>query len=94
MTTLSNLIDEITINMAGYTMQQDRATSLSAELSSTTTTTVSVTSTSDIGKGIIEIGEELMWIENFDRVANTLTVAPWVVAIWAQHLLLLPYLAR
>ena len=77
MTTLSNLIDEITINMAGYTMQQDRATSLSAELSSTTTTTVSVTSTSDIGKGIIEIGEELMWIENFDRVANTLTVAPW-----------------
>ena len=77
MTTLSNLIDEITINMAGYTMQQDRATSLSAELSSTTTTTISVTSTSDIGKGIIEIGEELLWIENFDRVANTLTVAPW-----------------
>lgn len=76
-TTLTNLIDEILINMAGYTMQQDRATSLSAAVSTTTTTTLSVSSTADIGKGIIEIGEELMWVENFDRVANTLTIAPW-----------------
>lgn len=77
MTTLNNLMDEILINMAGYTMQQDRATSLSAAITDTTTTNISVTSTSDIGKGIIEIGEELMWVENFDRVANTLTIAPW-----------------
>jgi len=76
-TTLTNLIDEILINMAGYTMQQDRATSLSSAVTTTTTITISVSSTADIGKGIIEIGEELMWIENFDRVANTLTVSPW-----------------
>lgn len=63
--------------MAGYTMQQDRATSLSAALTTTTTTTLYVSSTADIGKGIIEVGEELMWVENFDRVANTITVAPW-----------------
>lgn len=77
MTTLGNLVDEILINMAGYTMQQDRATSLSAPITDTTATSISVTSTSDIGKGIIEVGEELMWVENFDRVANTLTIAPW-----------------
>jgi hypothetical protein len=76
-TTYSDIVNEILINMAGYTMQQDRATSLSSAVSTTTTTTISVSSTSDIGKGIIEIGEELMWVENFDRVANTLTVAPW-----------------
>jgi len=75
--TFSELVNEVLINMAGYTYQQDRATSLSAALTSTTTTTLSVSSTSDIGKGIIEIGEELMWVDNFDRVANTLTVAPW-----------------
>lgn len=77
MTTLGNIVDEILINMAGYTMQQDRATSLAAAITDTTATSISVTSTSDIGKGIIEIGEELMWVENFDRVANTLTIAPW-----------------
>jgi len=76
-TTLNNLVDEILINMAGYTMQQDRATSLSAAISTTTTTSLSVSSTADIGKGIIEVGEELMWVENFDRVGNTLTIAPW-----------------
>ena len=77
MTTLGNLVDEILINMAGYTMQQDRATSLAAAITDTTATSISVTSTSDIGKGIIEVGEELMWVENFDRVGNTLTIAPW-----------------
>lgn len=58
-------------------MQQDRATSLSSAITTTTTTTISVSSTTDIGKGIIEVGEELMWVENFDKVANTLTIAPW-----------------
>jgi hypothetical protein len=52
--TYSDIVNEVLINLQGYTMQQDRATSLSAAVSSTTTTTISVTSTSDIGKGIIE----------------------------------------
>ena len=76
-TTFSDIVNEVLINLQGYTMQQDRATSLAAALTSTTTTSLTVTSTSDIGKGIIEIGEELMWVEAFDRVANTLTVSPW-----------------
>ena len=76
-TTYSDIVNEVLINLAGYTMQQDRATSLSSAISTTTTTTISVSSTSDIGKGIIEVGEELMWVENFDRVGNTLTIAPW-----------------
>lgn len=73
----SDLVNEVLINMAGYTYQQDRATSLASAISSTTTTTVSVSSTADIGKGIIEVGEELMWVDNFDRVTNVLTIAPW-----------------
>lgn len=76
-TTFSDLVNEVLINLQGYTMQQDRATSLSAAISSTTTTTISVSSTADIGKGIIEVGEELMWVENYDRVGNTLTISPW-----------------
>ena len=76
-TTYSDIVNEVLINMAGYTLQQDRATSLSAPISTTTETSLSVSSTSDIGKGVIEIGEELMWVEAFDRVGNTLTIAPW-----------------
>lgn len=76
-TTFSDIVNEVLINLQGYTMQQDRATSLSAAVTTTTTTTINVSSTTDIGKGIIEIGEELMWVETFDRVANSLTISPW-----------------
>ncbi len=34
-------------------------------------------STDSVGKGIIEVGEELMWVDSFDRVANTATIAPY-----------------
>jgi hypothetical protein len=81
-TTLSNLIDEVTINLSGYTLHQDRATYLASAVSTTTSTSASplilqLGSTDGVGKGIIEIDEELMWIDSYDRVANTATVSPY-----------------
>jgi hypothetical protein len=81
-TTLSNLIDEISINLAGYTYQQDRATHLTSAVTTTTSpitspTILSLGSTDNLGKGVVEIDEELMWVDSFDRVANTATVAPY-----------------
>lgn len=81
-TTLSDLIDEVLINLAGYTYQQDRATHLRAAVSTTTSSVASPTilqvgSTDNIGKGIVEIDEELMWIDSYDRIGNTATVSPF-----------------
>lgn len=81
-TTLSNIIDEVLINLAGYTFQQDRATHLTSAVTTTTSTSasplvLSLGSTDSVGKGIVEIDEELMWIDSFDRVANTATVSPF-----------------
>lgn len=81
-TTLSNIIDEVLINLAGYTFQQDRATHLRAAVTTTTSSSssplvLSLGSTDSVGKGIVEIDEELMWIDSFDRVANTATVSPF-----------------
>jgi hypothetical protein len=81
-TTLSNLIDEVLINLAGYTYQQERTTYLKTAVSTTTSSSTSPTvlslgSTESVGKGIVEIDEELMWIDTFDRVANTATVSPY-----------------
>jgi hypothetical protein len=81
-TTLSNLIDEVQINLAGYTYQQDRATHLTSAVStltspSTSPTVLSLGSTENLGKGVVEIDEELMWVDSFDRVANTATVSPY-----------------
>lgn len=80
--TLSNMIDEVLINLAGYTFQQDRATHLTSAVTTTTSTSaspliLSLGSTDSVGKGIVEIDEELLWVDSFDRVANTATVSPY-----------------
>lgn len=81
-TTLSNLIDEVTINLAGYTLHQDRTTYLTSAVTTTTSSIASplvlnLGSTDSLGKGIIEIDEELMYVDTYDRVSNTATVAPF-----------------
>lgn len=80
--TFSQLVDEVLINLSGYTYQQDRSTYLTAPVTTLTSpssspTILSLGSTQDVGKGIIEIDEELMWVSSFDRVANTATIAPY-----------------
>ena len=82
MTTLTNMIDEVAVNLSGYTFQQDRATYLTTAVTTTTSSSASplvlqLGSTDSVGKGVIEIDEELMWVDSFDRVANTATVAPF-----------------
>jgi hypothetical protein len=76
------LADEVLINLNGYTFEQDRTTYLTQAVSSTTSPSSSPTilrlaSTDSVGKGIVEIGEELMFVESFDRIGNTATIAPY-----------------
>jgi hypothetical protein len=80
--TFDSLTDEVLINLAGYTLNQDRSTYLTAAFTSLTSPSsspliLSLASTDNLGKGIIEIGDELMWVDAFDRVANTATIAPY-----------------
>lgn len=76
------MIDEVSINLSGYTLQQDRATHITADVAATASTiaapiTLSLASTDSVGKGIVEIDEELFWVDNYDRVGNTATIAPY-----------------
>jgi hypothetical protein len=76
------MIDEVAVNLAGYTFQQDRSTYLASAVSTTTSSSASpliltLGSTENVGKGVIEIDEELLWVDSYDRVANTATVAPY-----------------
>ena len=81
MATLGNMVDEVLINLAGYTLQQDKATHLTSAVTTTTSTIAAPTilslGSTELGKGTIEIDEELMWIDSFDRIANTATVSPF-----------------
>jgi hypothetical protein len=82
MATLSDMINEVSINLSGYTLQQDRATHITADVAATASTiaapiTLFLASTDSVGKGIVEIDEELFWVDNYDRVGNTATIAPY-----------------
>jgi hypothetical protein len=76
------MINEVSMNLSGYTLQQDRATHITAAVAATASTiaapiTLTLASTDSVGKGIVEIDEELFWIDNYDRVGNTATIAPY-----------------
>ena len=80
--TFSEMVDEVLINLSGYTYQQDRSTYLTSAVTtltspSTSPLILSLGSTDNVGKGIVEIDDELLWVDSFDRVANTATIAPY-----------------
>ena len=82
MTTLNDMINEVSLNLSGYTLVQDRATHITEDVTATASTIAApiilkFASTDSIGKGVIEIDEELIWIDNYDRVGNTATVSPY-----------------
>jgi hypothetical protein len=81
-TKFGEMVTEVSMNLSGYTLTQDRSTYLSSAITGTTSSSASPTilnlgSTDNVGKGIVEIDEELFWIDTYDRVGNTATVAPY-----------------
>ena len=75
-TTYANMVDEALLNLSGYTLRQDRSTHLTQEINASALT-LNLADVSNIGKGVVEIDDELLWIDSYDRVSNTATIAPY-----------------
>lgn len=75
MATLNDMIAEVRSSLAGYTLRQDRISYLTSAIN-TTDTAIQIGSSSNLAKGIIEIDNELIWIDNFDKQNNTMNAAP------------------
>ena len=75
MATLSDMIDEVRSSLQGYTLRQDRITYLNSAIN-TTQTDIQVGNSANLAKGIIEIDDELLWIDNFNKTNSTLNAAP------------------
>jgi len=71
--TFVNLIDETNLALTGYTNRQDQATYLLAPIGSTDTTFV-VADGTVLTRGLVEIDDELIWVDSFDRTTNTATI--------------------
>jgi hypothetical protein len=73
LSTFADVIDETTLALTGYTNRQDQATFLTAALTSTALT-FTVADGTVLTRGIVEIDEELIWVDSFDRTTNIATI--------------------
>lgn len=74
--TFGSVIEEIISNLQGYTAAPDQVTSVATEVSALDSTEIYVDDASVAGRGIIEVGAELMWVQNVNAGANCLNVLP------------------
>ena len=71
------MVDEVKSNLQGYTLRQDRISYVTNVGGLTTTSSaITIGSASNLAKGIIEIDDELIWIDSFEKSNNTLNVIP------------------
>ena len=73
MTAFIDIINETNLALTGYTNRQDQATYLTAPLTATATT-FTVADGTVLTRGIVEIDDELIWVDSFDRTSNTATI--------------------
>ena len=66
MATLNDMISEVRSSLAGYTLRQDRISYLNAAIT-TTDLAFQIGSSSNLAKGIVEIDDELIWVDNFTK---------------------------
>ena len=68
MPTFAQMVDEVRSNLAGYTLRQDRITNLAnAGGINATDLAIKIGNSENLAKGIIEIDDELIWINSFDK---------------------------
>jgi len=77
MTTFNDMVDEVLLNLAGYTMRQDRLTYLTSAMTSTTGLSIPIASVDNVARGLVEIDEELLFVDSVNRPASTLVIAPF-----------------
>jgi hypothetical protein len=86
--TFENLVDEILSNLQGYTASPDQVTSLTTDIAASDTTFV-VDDGDGIATGLVEIGEELVWVRSFDEQSTTAQTLPqgrgWRGTVPAAH---------
>ena len=73
MTTFKDIIDEANLALTGYTNRQDQATYLLSNIGSTDLS-FQVADGTVLTRGLVEIDDELIWVDSFDRTSNTATI--------------------
>lgn len=76
MSTFDQLTDSTLLYLYGFTTLQDQATYLTSQASASALT-LNVADATTISRGVLEIGDELIWADTVDTTALTATIPPY-----------------
>ena len=76
MATFGSMTDEVVRKLAGFTLRQDRQTHLTAAVNATAVS-ITVASANNISSGIIQIDDELIYVDSYDRNTGVLSIPPY-----------------
>jgi hypothetical protein len=77
MATLEQLTDRIDTLVHGFSLNMESTTWLTAAVTSTTQTDISVHDASVVSRGFIQIGDEIMYVHSTNNIDNIVTISPW-----------------
>ena len=77
MATLEQLTDRIDTLLHGYSLNMESTTWLTAAITSTTATSISVNDANVVSRGYIQVDDEIMYVNSTNNVDNILTISPW-----------------
>lgn len=73
--TYLDITEELLSDLRGFSVSSPQITSLSADITASDTT-LTVDDASGIATGLIEIGDELMWVRSFDETSGVVQLIP------------------
>jgi len=76
MPTFKELVDEVALNLQGFTLRQDRSTHLTADINSTVTS-LTLANADNVAKGMIQVDDELIWVDSYDKNTGVVTIPPY-----------------
>lgn len=76
MSTFSQMVDQTLMHLHGYTTIQDITTHLTADVAASATT-ITVNDVTAVSRGVVEIGDELVWVDDVNTQTGALTIPPY-----------------
>jgi hypothetical protein len=76
MSTFDEIKDEVVLKLAGFGVRNQTFTHLTGAVASGSTQ-ISVANAGGVSRGLVEIDDELIWVDSFDRTTNVLQVPPY-----------------
>lgn len=76
MSTFGEMTDNTLLYLSGFTVSQDQATYLTSGITSGSTSLALADATA-LSRGLLEIGDELLWVDTVDTASNQATVPPY-----------------